>query len=144
MLPEWFPADKYEKPWESFIEMINKYVNLCEKLQECEETGFRDKPWDLEYHEPTPEWRAVGRYGGWWRCRTNPNDGDPYAPQVERNCAVCKVRVEAEPDASITRSDKEVLLEKKKRREDWISQHMKLVMGRDRAFAEAEIRRTMW
>ena len=97
-LPEWFPADDYEKPWKTFKKMINDSVYLTELNQ-----GYTHKPnpeakdWDLHFHEYNKKWKAAGRRGGWWKCR----DGDD-APDVERDCVLCHSEAEkAKPTVSL-------------------------------------------
>lgn len=52
--------------------------------------GYNHKPnpdapvWDLEFHDYSKKWRALGRRGGWWKCR----DGED-ATDVERECELC-------------------------------------------------------
>ena len=86
-LPEWFPAEDYEKPWRAFNKLMNDMLYLDELSK-----GYNHKPnpdeqaWDLQFHEYSRKWR-----GGWWKCR----DGED-ATDVERNCHVChNERVEA-------------------------------------------------
>ena len=84
-LPDWFPAEDYEKPWKQFRKMINDMVYLTELTQ-----GFSHKPnpdapvWDLNYHDYDKKWRMLGRRGGWWKCRA-----DEAAAKVEKDCELC-------------------------------------------------------
>lgn len=94
-LPEWFPAEDYAKPWKQFKKMINDMVHLTELTQGYEHKLNPDAPvWDLQYHDYNKKWKAMGRRGGWWKCR----DGE-RATDVERDCELChdpKERAKAE------------------------------------------------
>jgi hypothetical protein len=65
--------------------MIDDMAYLTELTQ-----GYNHKPnpdapaWDLQFHDYSKKWRAIGRRGGWWKCR----DGED-ATEVERNCDLC-------------------------------------------------------
>ena len=77
-LPDWFPTDEMEKPWDIFSALLNEMVTLDEVSQGYSHKASPDEPeWDLYFHEYHSKWRAVGRRGGWWKCR----DG-VHAPQV--------------------------------------------------------------
>ncbi|KAG4435691.1 hypothetical protein IFR05_008826 [Cadophora sp. M221] len=83
-LPDWFPAEDFEDPWQSYTDLINE-IHRLESL----ERGYTTLPqrWDKVYHDEHPVWKALGhRGGGWWRCRTGPN-----VPQAERKCRECHV-----------------------------------------------------
>jgi hypothetical protein len=137
MLPEWFPQDQYAKPWDAFIELMNEYVRTEHQMNGIEEDPERKPAWKMEYHDPSPEWRAVGRSGGWWKCRIEPEDGESNVPSVEKNCRVCHRR-KADDDELPARST-ETLIEKKKRMEEFIDKHMKEAMLKDRAYVRARI-----
>ncbi|KAH7313048.1 hypothetical protein BKA65DRAFT_600578 [Rhexocercosporidium sp. MPI-PUGE-AT-0058] len=83
-LPDWFPAEDFEYPWQAYTDLINE-IHRLESL----ERGYTSLPkmWDKVHHDEHPVWKALGhRGGGWWRCRTGPN-----APQAERKCHQCHV-----------------------------------------------------
>jgi hypothetical protein len=127
MLPRWFPAEKFDKPWNTFIEIINYTLKDDEKEQK----------WDKEFHEPTREWVAVGRYGGWWKCRSGFDTKEPIS-KPERECRLChRPRTQDE-------QDREKLIQMAAERKietlKWIKHCMKVEMKKDRAFVEARIR----
>jgi hypothetical protein len=104
-LPEWFPAEDYEKPWRDFNKMINDWVYLTEVAQ-----GYNHKPnpdasvWDLQFHDYSKKWRAISRRGGWWKCRD-----DKDASEVERACELCHdEKIKGEDEVSGTPSLEDV------------------------------------
>jgi hypothetical protein len=136
MLPEWFPKEKFQHPWQSFIELMNNVVRYSEREQGRVLNADR-KTWDKEWHEATPEWRAVGRYGGWWRCRSGLEDGQENVPSPEKNCKVChreKTQEELELDKRIQK-DEEKKLAAHRFIEEWIQTQME----KDKAFVKARI-----
>ena len=137
MLPEWFPKDQFERPWDAFIELVNKYVRTGHMLDGIEENAETKVTWKMEYHDPSPEWKAVGRSGGWWECRIEPEEGQSNVPSVERNCQVCHRR-KADDDKLPAKRD-ETLAERKKAIEEWIDKHMKQGMVKDKAYVRARI-----
>jgi len=93
-LPEWLPAEDYEKPWKQFKKMINDMVYLTELTQGYNHKLNPDAPaWNLQFHDYSKKWRALGRRGGWWKCR----DGE-HATDEERDCQLCNNEKEREKD----------------------------------------------
>lgn len=160
MLPDWFPKERYEKPWDAFTDLISKYVRASQILEEKEANPETKIPWDKEYHDPSPEWKEVGRFGGWWKCRIEVEDEEggegtegPEGPEggeggegeavksdvpaIERNCRLCHRR-KAENDRLATKKV-ESLAEKKQSIEDWINKHMKKEMLKDKAYVKARL-----
>lgn len=84
MLPEWFPAELFQRPWDTFIKLINDLVRVEEIRQGRCKDPFVPPKFDKEYHEPSNAWAVAGRHGGWWKCRSGPN-----VPYVERACSLC-------------------------------------------------------
>jgi hypothetical protein len=84
-LPEWFPADHYDKPWRVFKRLVDDMVYLDELSQGYTHKPNPDEPaWDLQFHEYSSKWRALGKRGGWWKCRNGED-----ATEVERDCHIC-------------------------------------------------------
>jgi hypothetical protein len=133
-LPDWFPADKMDRPWDGFIAMINDLVLQDERLQGYTHRPDPDKPeWNLEYHDPAPEWRAMGRRGGWWKCRNTID-----APMVERMCQLCHRDRTVDEKATVKRTS---TLFRKNAINDFVEKHMKSVEAKDRAIVEERIYR---
>lgn len=65
--------------------MMNEMVFLTEINQ-----GYTHKlgpdvvEWDLEFHDDAKKWRAIGKRGGWWKCRSGKDASD-----VEKQCSLC-------------------------------------------------------
>ncbi|OBT88130.1 hypothetical protein VE02_03528 [Pseudogymnoascus sp. 03VT05] len=140
MLPDWFPKERYEKPWEAFTDLINKYVRASQMLEGDEANPETKVPWNKEYHDPSPEWKEVGRFGGWWKCRIEDEEGEEGesdVPAIERNCRLCHKR-KAEDDR-LAAKKVETLADKKQSIEDWINKHMKQEMVKDRAYVKARL-----
>jgi len=89
MLPEWFPVERYDEPWDQFYRLINEIVRIDEIEQGIIKDSTEQSKWDKEYHENTAEWRAIGRRGGWWKCRTGKGPADKHVPQQEIMCKIC-------------------------------------------------------
>ncbi|KFY05141.1 hypothetical protein O988_00230 [Pseudogymnoascus sp. VKM F-3808] len=151
-LPDWFPKERYKRPWEAFASMMNQYVKACKMLDGTEENPETKIPWDKEYHEPSEEWEEAGRFGGWWKCRIEDEDGESSesneesedgeegkssVPDVEKNCQLCHKR-KAEKDRSPSEKV-ESPSEIKQSIEDWINKRMKQEMVKDRAFVKARM-----
>lgn len=136
MLPRWFPAEDFEHPWNAFIELINHTVKDAEK-----ERGLIRDPnrvsWDKEYHEPSREWRAVGRRGGWWKCRSGNEQINVHIPQVEKDCKLCHRPKTQEKDREARTQHN---AKRKLAVQQWIEHCMAVEMRKDRAFVEARIR----
>lgn len=93
-VPEYLPTHLSPvDAMKTFVEKVNESVTYGKVLaglapNEGEHGGPELKSvWEHQYHEKTPEWRAVGRNGGYWTCRLGSTD--PIVPQIERNCKVC-------------------------------------------------------
>lgn len=137
MLPDWFPKERYEKPWEAFTDLINKHVRASQMLDGIEANPETKAAWNKEYHDPSPEWKEAGRFGGWWKCRIEDERGESDIPSVEKNCRVCLRRKVENDKLPIKRV--ETLVEKKQSIEDWIDKHMKQEMVKDRAYVKARL-----
>jgi hypothetical protein len=137
MLPDWFPKDRFDRPWDAFINLNNKYVRLCHMMEGTEKDEEPDPQWQKEYHDSTPEWRAVGRHGGWWKCRIGSEESNPGVLAVERNCQVCHKRRANMANRPLVAT--ETLAEQKKVIDDWIQKYMKKEMVKDRAYVLARI-----
>ncbi|KFY52721.1 hypothetical protein V496_08212 [Pseudogymnoascus sp. VKM F-4515 (FW-2607)] len=135
MLPDWFPKERYEKPWEAFTDLINKHVRASQMLDGIEANPETKAAWNKEYHDPSTEWKEAGRFGGWWKCRIEDDESD--IPSVEKNCRVC-LRRKVEND-KLPMKRVETLMEKKQSIEDWIDKHMKQEMVKDRAYVKARL-----
>jgi hypothetical protein len=139
MLPEWFPQDEYPEPWDAFIELINGYVKLDEMQKGLISNPDAKKDWDKEYHDPSNEWRAVGRIGGWWKCRIGEDGINSSVPNVERYCPVCiKASVKREKENEV-KPETVSITQRKKDIEDWIHKHMNEVMKKDMAICLARM-----
>ncbi|KFY25631.1 hypothetical protein V493_04539 [Pseudogymnoascus sp. VKM F-4281 (FW-2241)] len=137
MLPAWFPKERYEKPWETFTDLMNGYVRASQILNGTEENPETKAPWSKEYHDPSPEWKEAGRFGGWWKCRIEDDNGDSDVPSVEKNCRIClKRKIQ---NGKLPAKKVETLLEKKQSIEDWIDKHMKQEMVKDSAYVKARL-----
>lgn len=137
-LPEWFPKDRFDKPWERYTDLVNESV----KLEEIKQGRRRDpmKPvWDKEYHSPTQAWRDVCRYGGWWKCRTGKKPGETNVPFVEMACRWC--HAPKSPSTKALHQEKEMEKEEYNRTKQnvptFIKDCVKKQMKKDRAFVEA-------
>ncbi|KAH6717189.1 hypothetical protein BKA61DRAFT_654430 [Leptodontidium sp. MPI-SDFR-AT-0119] len=134
-LPDWFPAEDFEDPWQSYTDLVNE-IHRLESL----ERGYTALPtrWDKVYHEEHPVWKALGhRGGGWWRCRTGPN-----VPQAERKCRECHVNHPPEvlhPNVETMDSAMRTLGQLRK----LCRAHMDRVGQKDKAIALDMIRDTM-
>lgn len=137
MLPDWFPKERYEKPWEAFTDLINKHVRASQIMDGIEANPETKAAWNKEYHDPSPEWKKAGRFGGWWKCRIEDERGESDIPSVEKNCRVC-LRRKVEND-KLPLKRVETLMEKKQSIEDWIDKHMKQEMVKDRAYVKARL-----
>jgi hypothetical protein len=106
MLPKWFPAEEFEKPWDALRTLINHII----KLKERERDRLADtakKPWELEYHEPSAAWKTAGRNGGWWKCR-----GGNNAPTIEKMCQLChRPRTAEEPSREELHAKEKMLID---------------------------------
>lgn len=96
--------------------------------------------WDKEFHEPTEEWKAIGRRGGWWKCRTGNCDGEANVPMVESNCRLCH-RAKTEEEAAEARILNDAT--EKIRIQLWIEQCMKSQMEKDKAVVQAQMRHSL-
>jgi hypothetical protein len=137
MLPEWFPAEEFDKPWHAFIDCINKAVRFEEREQGRILNPDR-RTWDNEFHEPPDGWKAAGRRGGWWKCRTGNGEGEVDVSMAERQCRLChraKTEEEAAAEARIMDDAAE-----KMRIQNWIEQLMKTQMRKDKAIVQIRIR----
>lgn len=137
MIPEWFPKDRFDRPWDAFIELMNKYLRTSQMIEGTEENPETQTIWQMEYHDSTPEWTKVGRHGGWWRCRIGPEESNPTVSDVERNCQVCHKRMKDQ--AKLPTKKTESLTEKKTSMEEWIAKYTKIGMAKDRAYVLARI-----
>lgn len=137
MLPDWFPKERFDKPWEAFTDLINRYVRAGQMLEGIEENPESRTPWNMEYHEPSDEWKEAGRFGGWWKCRIEDERGESEVLSVEKNCPVC-LRQKIENDRLLVKRT-ESLAEKKQAMEDWIGKRMKQEMVKDRAYVKARL-----
>lgn len=137
MLPEWFPQEHFEKPWDAFIELINTYVQVSQTMEDMEEKDPRKAWGEMEYHDSSSEWRTVERQGGWWKCRIGSEASQPGVPVVERNCPVRHKR-EADADG-LQRRRNESLADTKKSMDDWIQKYMAKAMEKDKAYVLALI-----
>jgi hypothetical protein len=97
-LPEWFPTEEFDQPWSAFTRLMNDMVYLEEIGQGHGHRPNPDVPeWNLHFHDYSSRWRAIGKRGGWWKCR----DGED-ATDVERDCQVCHNKmIEGERDADV-------------------------------------------
>lgn len=137
MLPAWFPAKNYDKPWDAFKSIINEVV----RYSEIEQGRIRDPDrldWDKQFHEPTREWRAVGRYGGWWKCRSGKLAGEEDIPIMEKECKLCHRAPTREEEKRTERRRKQAA--QKVEIHKFIEKHIAEQMRRDREFVEARIR----
>jgi hypothetical protein len=140
-LPDWFPTQNYEKPWETFRSLYNEIIT-CEEMERGFNYGGRTpagKPvWDKEYHDEHPKWRAMGRRHGWWKCRSGPDATEP-----ERTCELCHKPKPNETAESATAAGPGTvpIVDRKKELTNWIAEQMKAIGLDDKAMAEEMIRR---
>jgi hypothetical protein len=74
--------------------MIDDMIQLTEMTQGYIHASYPEKPaWDLHFHENSNIWKAIGRTGGWWHCRSGED-----ATDVEKKCDVCH---KAEPEVRV-------------------------------------------
>jgi hypothetical protein len=141
LLPAWFPNDQCDGSWACFQSVMNEAVKLDEIKQGLANDPTA-KPWNKEYHEPTRAWRAVGRYGGWWRCRTGREEGGKAVPQIEKACRIChgrKTPSELEEELIRKRAAAEHIF-KEKRIPAIVEGAIKIQGTKDKALCEAEWR----
>ncbi|KAH7384880.1 hypothetical protein BKA64DRAFT_759634 [Cadophora sp. MPI-SDFR-AT-0126] len=134
-LPDWFPAEDFEFPWEAFTDLNNE-IHRLENL----ERGYTTLPkvWDKVHHEEHPVWKTLGhRGGGWWRCRSG-----PQAPRAEQNCQECHVKYPPATDRPNTETMESAMwtLEQLRR---LVKGHMDRVCQQDKEIALKMIRETM-
>ncbi|KAE8444490.1 hypothetical protein EG329_000474 [Mollisiaceae sp. DMI_Dod_QoI] len=129
-LPEWFPKDRYTRPWDTYRELINTIAML--ESYEKDPSAI----WDKQLHEADDKWSVLGRKaGGWWRCRSGAD-----AIEAELWCWQCqrprtKQQWEQEQqDQRRSNMDRLNLLN------EWVAKQMKTVADRDKAIALAMIR----
>jgi hypothetical protein len=141
-LPDWFPTQNYQKPWETFRSIYNEII-ICEETERGFNHSGRNqlgKPvWDKEYHDEHPKWRTIGRRHGWWKCRSGPHASEP-----ERTCELCHTPrpTEIEKETATAAGPGTVpIIDRKKELTDWIAEQMKAIGLDDRAMAEEMIRR---
>lgn len=61
----WFSMGSPDNCWEDFTQLFNEIVELDEISQSYNYRRNPDrKGWDLEFHEPHQQWKAVCRKGG--------------------------------------------------------------------------------
>lgn len=137
MLPDWFPKERFERPWDVFTDLINRYVKASQMLEGTEDNPETKVPWNKEYHDPSPEWKEVGRFGGWWKCRIQGEEGESEVPIIEKNCQLCHRRKAA--NDRLLEKRVETPMEKMQSIEDWIGKYMKEEMVRDRAYVKARL-----
>jgi hypothetical protein len=139
-LPAWFPAEEFDEPWNAFIQIINKMVEL-EEIEQGRQLDPNRMAWDKSFHVASKEWKLPNRInGGWWKCRTGNEEGETDVPMAEGRCRLChrdKTREEA-----IEANSKQNAAEKM-RIHSWIERCMQIQMMKDRAIVEARIRNGM-
>ncbi|TAQ91048.1 hypothetical protein B7494_g588 [Chlorociboria aeruginascens] len=134
---------------EDFIKAINEGVPLefcrkCEEkhippgspitLQDRDTCGsYLPDARNKEFHDYHPKWQAVGRRGGWWKCKKTLD-----APAVERNCKVCHREEEEDEDKVEVAEEQKIdmMRVRKKNIEDYIEKQVKAQGARDRASVE--------
>ncbi len=136
LLPDWFPAEDYEKPWDVFMGMNNEIKRYEDIEKGCERIP---KDWDKEYHEEHKKWRAIGhRTGGWWKCRSGPE-----ATYAENNCTKCHVQPNTSRPARHPYPTMAEVTARRENLQNWQREHQERVARRDRAIALEIIRETM-
>ncbi|KAI9736089.1 MAG: hypothetical protein M1818_006265 [Claussenomyces sp. TS43310] len=132
MLPEWFPAHLFKRPWDAFIELINDLVKFDEIKQGRRRNPFARVRFDKEYHEPSRAWSAIGRGEGWWKCRSGPEFSE-----AERTCTLCHGNKLAEV---AKREDKRRSVEKGHDKVlKWLQKHVEEGGKKDRATVAAKM-----
>jgi hypothetical protein len=136
-LPDWFPSQRYVKPWETFRSLYNEIIIYEEMERGFIHGGGRStKPlWDKEYHDEHPKWRTIGRRHGWWKCRSGPHASEP-----ERTCELCHKPTPKEDPIAAGPGNVPVV-DRKKELTDWVDEHMRNIGLEDRALAEEMVRR---
>ena len=132
MLPDWFPASKFEKPWEVFTDMLNQLAECVEDLRYLDSKDSPDKqPRDIEWHPYNPRWLEVGRpVEGWWKCRAGVG-----APVRERYCRLCH---ETPADKRTPRMLRELVVKKMEGIENFIRTYTEEAGRHDREYVEAQ------
>lgn len=136
LLPDWFPAEAYEKPWDVFMGMNNE-IKRYEDIENGHERLPKD--WDKEYHEENKKWRAIGRRaGGWWKCRSGPE-----VTYAENNCTKCHAPPNPNKPARPRCPTMAEVTARRENLQNWQREHQDRVACRDRAIALEIIRETM-
>jgi hypothetical protein len=136
LLPEWFPTERVEKPWDAFTQLFNEIIVLDEMSM-----GFTHRPdpskpeWNSEFHDRHPKWGQIGRREGWWKCRSGP-DADP----VERTCKLCH-RVKSPEEEAAAAQRRIPIADRKAPLVEFIKEKIRDGDLKDRAVVEERARR---
>lgn len=137
-IPEWFPSHMYDRPWDWFRDLINQVV-IIEEIEQGRRLDPMRPTWNKQYHSPTVAWHKLGRYGGWWKCRTGKELGQKNVPLEEISCQLChapKSSPEKVRDLGVA-MQQEQYLRMMLGVPEFIEECLKIQMRKDRAYVEA-------
>ncbi|CZR62240.1 uncharacterized protein PAC_12137 [Phialocephala subalpina] len=129
-LPDWFPKERFEKPWDTYRETMSQIADLEDYKNDSKLV------WDRHNHGADMKWAPLGgQNGGYWKCRQGSD-----AIEAELRCAICHRRRTPQEYEQEQQATRQRLMAKLQRLRDWVAHPTKIAADRDKGIALAMLR----